>query len=298
VAESPHGFAWRQWQIRATDRPLRVVPPAPIERSYRMGPALETRVQGRLALRHRGFGTEFRSLRPYQPEDDIRHVAWKRSRLGQLYVREFDQENRQDFLLLVDLSLGMAAGLSGESALDRAVEAGSLVTAAVARTGEDRVGLMTQSGTHRQFLRPSRGERYFRLIAENLAYLRPAAGNFELPATLDWLGKRLSTSTHVLAFTALDGSMENLHLSHARFRGLGHRLYLFPPMRAGFYPALPPGHPAEPALQWARNEESGRLARRLGSLRGMGVPVFPYDRRGAVGQVLSTYGQLRAWGMA
>jgi uncharacterized protein (DUF58 family) len=161
VAESPHGFAWRQWQIRATDRPLRVVPPAPIERSYRMGPALETRVQGRLALRHRGFGTEFRSLRPYQPEDDIRHVAWKRSRLGQLYVREFDQENRQDFLLLVDLSLGMAAGLPGESALDRAVEAGSLVTAAVARTGEDRVGLMTQSGTHRQFLRPSRGERYY-----------------------------------------------------------------------------------------------------------------------------------------
>jgi uncharacterized protein (DUF58 family) len=298
LTESPHGFAWRQWVLSQTDRPLRVVPSAPIERSYRIGPALETGVQGRMALRRRGFGTEFRALRAYQPSDDMRHVAWKRSRPDQLFVREFDQESRQDFLILVDLSVGMAAGLPGETALDRAVEAGSLVTAAVARSGEDRVGLMTQSGSLRQYLRPSRGERYFRLIAENLAYLRPAAGEFDLPTTLDWLGGRLTTSTHVLAFTALDGPLETLHFAHARFRGRGHRLYVFPPMRAGFYPALAPSHPAERTLLWARNEESRRLARRVGSLRAMGLAVFPYDRRGATGQVLSTYGQLRAWGMA
>ncbi|MGI0151761.1 MAG: hypothetical protein ACREC5_07485, partial [Thermoplasmata archaeon] len=65
TAESPHGLAWVQWMVPDSDRPVRVVPPAPIERSYRIGPALFTRMQGRLALRHRGYGTEFRSLRPY-----------------------------------------------------------------------------------------------------------------------------------------------------------------------------------------------------------------------------------------
>jgi uncharacterized protein (DUF58 family) len=298
LAESPHGLAWTQWIVPSSDRPLRVVPPAPIERSHRIGPALLTQLQGRIALRHRGYGTEFRSLRPYSPDDDLRHVAWKRSRPGQWYVREFDQENRQDFVILLDLSSGMAAGLPGETALDRAVEAGSLVTAAVARSGEDRIGFMAQAGSMRQYLRPARGERYFRLIAENLAYARPATGNFDLPSALEFLTRRLGTVSHVLAFSALDGPMAGFHLAHARFRARGHRLYLFPPMRAAFYPAIDPEHPAALPLAWARNEEGSRLGRRVGSLRGEGVPIFPYDRRGATAQVLSTYGQLRAWGMA
>jgi uncharacterized protein (DUF58 family) len=298
LAESPHALAWTQWTVPDSDRPIRVVPPAPIERSYRIGPALLTRMQGRLALRHRGYGTEFRSLRPYQLSDDIRHVAWKRSRPGQLFVREFEQESRQDFVLLLDVTPSMTAGLPGENALDRAIEAACLVTAAVARSGEDRVGLMTQTEKTRQYLRPARGEHHFRLVAENLAYLRPVEGTFELAAALDLLTRRLATNTHVLAFTALDGPIDRLHVAHARFRARGHHLYLFPAHRAGFYPPLPEPTPGGLALRWAEQEEELRLERRLSELRGLGIPVFPYDRRGATAQVLSTYGQLRAWGLA
>ncbi|MHB8352795.1 MAG: DUF58 domain-containing protein [Thermoplasmata archaeon] len=298
TVESPHGLAWAQWTVPDSERPLRVVPPAPIERSHRIGPALFTRMQGRLALRHRGYGTEFRSLRPYQLSDDIRHVAWKRSRPGQWYVREFEQESRQDFVLLLDISPAMLAGVPGENALDRAIEAASLVTAAVARSGEDRVGLMTATDRPRQWLRPHRGEYHFRLIAENLAYLRPVEGIFNLGSALERLETRLRTNTHVLAFTALDGPLEGIHRTHARFRAHGHHLYLFPPNRAGFYPPLPPGHPGAIALGWAEQEEHERLEQRTSELRGVGIPIFPYDRRGATNQVLSTYGQLRAWGMA
>lgn len=298
TVESPHGLAWTQWTVPDSERPLRVVPPAPIERSHRIGPALFTRMQGRLALRHRGYGTEFRSLRPYQLSDDIRHVAWKRSRPGQWFVREFEQESRQDFVLLLDITPAMIAGVPGENALDRAIEAASLVTAAVARSGEDRVGLMTAAGRPRQWLRPHRGEYHFRLIAENLAYLRPVEGTFDLGAALARLETRLRTNTHVLCFSALDGPLEGIHQTHARFRALGHHLYLFPPNRAGFYPPLAPGHPGAIALGWAEREEHHRLEQRTSELRSVGIPVFPYDRRGATNQVLSTYGQLRAWGMA
>ncbi|MCI4329472.1 MAG: DUF58 domain-containing protein [Thermoplasmata archaeon] len=298
TVDSPHGLAWRQWSLPTTDQPVRVVPPAPLERAHQIGPALLTRMQGRLALRHRGFGTEFRSLRPYQLSDDIRHVAWKRSRPGQMYVREFEQESRQDFVLLLDVTPAMAAGLPGENALDRAVEASALVIAAVSRSGEDRVGLLIQGGRTRQYLRPERGESHFRRLSENLAYLRPTEGTFDIANALELCTRRLVRNTHVLVFTALDGPLEPLHLAFTRFRARGHRVYVFPANRARMYPAIEKSHPASTAFGWAGREERANLERKISQVRGEGIPVFPYDRRGASTQVLSTYTQLRAWGTA
>ncbi len=295
---SPHALAWVQRILPESEEPIRVVPPAPIARSQRLGPALLTGMQGRLALRQRGFGSEFRSLRPYQLTDDLRHVAWKRSRPGAWQVREFDQENRQDFVLLLDVSEGMLAGLPGQNALDRAIEAASLVLAAVARNGEDRVGLLSYAGRPRQYFAPARGEFHFRRLAENLAFLQPVDGLFDLGAALDLLTRRLTTNAHVLAFTALDGPLAPVRPAHLKFRSRGHHLYLFPPNRAGFYPPLPEGRAGELALRWAEAEERARLGRSVAELRAEGIPVFPYDRRGATGPVLTAYGRLRAWGLA
>ncbi|MCI4346856.1 MAG: DUF58 domain-containing protein [Thermoplasmata archaeon] len=294
---SPRQLAWSQRLFSDTRQAVKVIPPAPIERAQRIGSALFTRVQGRLALRHRGFGSEFRSLRAYQPDDDLRHVAWRRSRPGQWYVREFEQESRQDFVLALDVTPAMLAGLPGENALDRAVEAASLVTAVVAHSGEDRVGLATGTERLRQYLKPSRGSRHFRLLAENLAYLRTEEGNFELPPFLEGLSRRLTTNSHVLLFSSLRGSLGDLHLAHARFRHRGHHLYLFLPQEAAFYPEGQPSAGAR-ALEWARREEQDRSAQVASELRAEGIPVFPYDRRGATGRVLETYTQLRAWGLA
>jgi uncharacterized protein (DUF58 family) len=296
LVESPHGLAWVQRAIPRTERPIRVIPPAPFERSHRLAPGLTTRVQGPLALRHRGFGTEFRSLRLYQSNDDIRHIAWKRSRPPQLYVREFEQESRQDFLLLLDVTPAMIAGLPGENALDRAVEASALVTSVVARSGEDRVGLAIVGPTTLQYFAPARSARHLRLMIENLAYIRPSEGTLPLASTLDDLMRRGIHDTHVIAFAALDGSLDGFHLAHARFRARGNRLYLFPPRRAAFYPPLGRESPGRTALRWAELEEERRLDKLRGEFMGEGVPFLPYDRRGAGMSVLAAYGQIRAWG--
>ncbi|HXQ94409.1 MAG TPA: DUF58 domain-containing protein [Thermoplasmata archaeon] len=298
IVDSPHQLGWVEWTIPSTARPVRVVPPAPVARTHRLAPAMLTRVQGRLSLRHRGFGTEFRSLRPYQLDDDLRHVAWKRSRPGQWYVREFEQENRQDFLLLLDITPGMMAGLPGENALDRAVEAAALVVAAVARTGEDRVGLLTHTDKVRQYLRPERGEVHFRRIAENLAYLRSRPGEFDLPAALEFCTRRLARNAHVLVFSAMDGPLDQLPPAHTKFRERGHRAYVFPPNRAQMYRDIDAANPAITAWKWAGAEESASLQRSIAKARSEGIPAFPYDRRGATVQVLSTYARLRAWGLA
>ena len=292
--EGPLGLAFDQTTIAAA-RPLFVTASNPALRSSPSGLALYTRVRGRLALRHRGYGSEFRSLRAYELTDDIRHVAWRRSTPEQLLVREFEQESRQDYLLVYDVSPPMDVGVEGRSALDRAVEAGAVVVGFVERSVEDRVGLLTYSGGVHQFLRPGRGAAHFRRVADNLALLSSRPGGFDLAALLEEARRRLTVNTHLLLFSTLSEPLGELHGAHARFIGRGHHLYLFAAEPSGFYPPV-----AEPAadqiLRWAEHVDGSRLDRRLALLNAEGIPTYRYDRRGATMKVLAAYSEIRAWG--
>ena len=292
--ESPHGLAWAQWTLPASDQPVRVVPHAPIERAHRIGPALLTTMQGRVTLRRRGFGTEFRSLRPYQLSDDIRHVAWKRSRPGQWFVREFEQESRQDYLLLIDLSPPMRAGRWGEAAIDRSVDAATVVVHAIARQAEDRVGLMTYVNGVFQYIPPGRGPRQYKRLTDNLALMAVRDGTFDFAKALDSVTRRLTQHSHVFAFSALGGLLPGARPSLARFRSRGHRLYQFVPEVEGFYP--PPGEAVGARVfRWASNEERKRREAAIGVLQEQGIPVFPFDRSGAAEKVMAAYYRIRSW---
>ncbi len=296
VARDAFGFCVRTTALR-TDRALTVVPPSIAGRLGRLGVALFTRFQAGLSVRRRGYGTEFRGLRPYQPSDDIRHVAWKRSTLRQLVVREFDQESRQDFVVALDLSSGMRAGLWGRSALDVSVEAAALLTNLIARGGEDRMGFLSYAGGVFQFLGPGRGPGHFRRIVDNLALADHRAGAFSLPDLLVQASRRLRGPTHLFIFSALDGNMEGLRAANANLRAHGHHPYLFVANRGGFYPA-PEEAPPTQAMEWAIAADRGRLRSSLAVTRSEGLPSFTFDRRGAGDRVLYAYTQIRAWGWA
>ncbi len=281
--------------LLAPARPLFVTASNPALRSAPSGLALYTRVRGRLALRHRGFGSEFRSLRAYELSDDIRHVAWRRSTPENLLVREFEQESRQDYLLVFDVSPPMRVGNPGGTALDRAAEAGAIVVGFVERSVEDRVGLLTFSEGVHQYLKPGRGSAHFRRVADNLALLATRPGRFDLAALLEEASRRLRVHTHLLVFSTLSEPLGDLHGAHRRFLGRGHHLYLFAAEPAGFYP--PPADPTDRRMVgWAQSVEETRLDHRLSLLHAEGVPTFRYDRRGATPKVIAAYGQIRAWG--
>jgi len=294
VARDALGLCYRATLIRS-DRPLTVVPASFVGRLGRLGVALFSRVQVGLSMRRRGFGTEFRSLRPYQTTDDIRHIAWKRSTLQQLLVKEFDQESRQEFLVALDLTTSMDAGLWGRNALDVSVEASALLTNLIAHQSEDRIGLLTYAGGVYQYLPPGRGPAHYRRLFDNLALASHRPGGCPLPALLSEATKRLGLRTHLFVFTAADGPLKDLDEAYAILRAHGHRAYLFVPERAGFYPD-PPGDGRTAAMEWARSEELGRFHRTLATIRSEGIPVFPFDRRGAGDRVLFAYTQIRAWG--
>ncbi|MCI4369313.1 MAG: DUF58 domain-containing protein, partial [Thermoplasmata archaeon] len=285
VAHGPLGLCFQE-TVLPSQRPLLVTPTSPILRPGPAALALYTRVRGRLAMRHRGYGTEFRSLRAYQLSDDIRHIAWRRSTPEQLMVREFEQESRQDYLLVVDASDAMLAGVEGTTALDRAVEAGVVVAGFVERTAEDRIGLMTFAGGKAQFLRPGRGSRHFRQINDNLALVRTRGGDFVLADLLADLARRLKVHTHVLVFSTLSRPLGDLGTAHLRFTARGHHLYMFGASVAGFYPT-PPDDSAAQVLGWALGVETDKLQRRFAQLHAEGIPTFTFDQRGATQKVIA-----------
>ena len=295
VARDGLGLCYRV-AVLGGDRALTVVPPTVAGRLGRIGVALFTRVQAGLSMRRRGFGSEFRALRPYTTSDDIRHIAWKRSTLTNLYVREFDQESRQEFLVVLDLSRGMDAGLWGRNALDVAVEAGALLANLIARSGEDRVGLLTYADGVYQYLAPGRGPGHFRRLFDNLALAAHRPGLCPLPDVLDQATQRLRVRTHLFVFSSADTTGPGLDRAYASLRAHGHRAYVFVPNRAGFYPEAPE-EDRTGAMAWARAEELERFNKALSTVRSEGMHVFPYDRRGAGDRVLFAYTQIRAWGV-
>jgi uncharacterized protein (DUF58 family) len=294
IARDAFGFCFRRVSL-PTDRAVTVVPPSIAGRLGRLGLALYARIQAGISIRRRGYGSEFRALRQYQPTDDIRHVAWKRSTVEQLMVREFDQESRQDFIVVLDLSVGMDAGLWGRSALDASVEAAALLVNLVARQAEDRVGLLTYAGGVFQYVPPGRGPAHLRRVVDNLALAAHRPGAFPLADVLAQAVTRLRGRSHLFIFSAVDDPLEGLGPSYASLRAHGHQPYLFVPERAGFYPD-PPDADRTAAMSWARSEESTRFTRSVAEVRARGIPVFPFDRRGAGDRVLYAYSQIRAWG--
>lgn len=89
-----------------------------------------------------GLGTEFESIRDYQPDDDVRQVNWKATaRMGRPMSNQYRLEQDREVLCLVDTGRLMAAEVGGRTRLDAALDAVAAV-ASVADVVGDRVGLL------------------------------------------------------------------------------------------------------------------------------------------------------------
>lgn len=295
VAHDALGIVFRT-AVLDTRTTLFVTPPRPALGLGASFARIRTRFLGAQALRRRGYGTEFRSLREYQPTDDYRTIAWKRSTKGKYFIREFEQENRQDFLVLLDTSAGMSVGLPGESALDKAVEAAQVLAAYVARR-EDRIGLLGWASGATVYLPPGRGPGHLTALTRALAAVRVEEKAFQGSAALEFLTKNLPTRTHVILFTALTDPSDAFRAAYPRFTAKGHRLYTFTPSVRSFYPPVP-SETDDRALRIALEMEARRHHSATQAVQALGIPLFSYEHAGAVDPVVALYSSLRAWGYA
>jgi uncharacterized protein (DUF58 family) len=137
----PLGLAARQLSLPAPGS-VRVLPPF-ASRKHLPGKLARLReLDGRTALRVRGQGTEFDSLRDYVDGDDVRSIDWRASaRRQQVVVRTWRPERDRRVLLVLDTSRTSAARVDDEPRLDAAMDAALLLAALASRAG-DRVDLL------------------------------------------------------------------------------------------------------------------------------------------------------------
>lgn len=89
-----------------------------------------------------GLGTEFESVRDYQPDDDVRQINWRATaRVGRPMSNQYRVEQDRDVLCLIDTGRLMTAPLGGRTRLDAAVDA-VVAVALVADELGDRCGVI------------------------------------------------------------------------------------------------------------------------------------------------------------
>ncbi len=130
---------------------------------------------GQNRSRRGGAGSEFYTIRPFQPGDRLRRVNWRTTlRTGRVHAVGTTAQEDSSVLILIDAvtDVGVSGGIDGAaSALDVAVRAASALAAHHVSVG-DRVALRVLGRTN-QALGPGSGLRHQRRLQELLAQVQP-----------------------------------------------------------------------------------------------------------------------------
>lgn len=197
----PWGLAWRQrrrvlpWHI--------VVYPALRRAALRELPASVQRHReaGARVLRQRGEGRAFESLKEWVPGEDTRRIDWKATaRRRKVMMREYEDERRQDILLVIDAGRLLTADIDGRPRLDAAVDA-ALTLAYSAVLHDDNIGLLAFADTILHYSAPARGRRALRQVLDALAGLEGRLVESNYPAAFSWLATHQRRRALTVCFT-------------------------------------------------------------------------------------------------
>jgi uncharacterized protein (DUF58 family) len=202
-AAGPLGLAQRQWRL-PQGTAVQVYPnfrqAARMELLARRSHLLRT---GLHALRRRGEGRAFESLRDYVPGDEFRHIDWKATaRRGKPIVREYEVERNQNVFLMVDAGRMMTAEVNGLTKLDYAVNAALLVAHAAVGKG-DKVGLMVFADDVLAYLFPRGGRGQILQVLEALYGVRPSLVEPDYGVAFRYLAARRLQRALVIVLTDL-----------------------------------------------------------------------------------------------
>ena len=119
----------------------------------------------------KGMGMEFAEVRPYTPGDDVRAIDWNvTARMGDPYIKIFNEERELTVILMVDASASGMFGTAGSFKNDAAAELCATIAFAAIRNN-DKVGLYIFTDTVELHIPPAKGRRHaLRIIREILGF--------------------------------------------------------------------------------------------------------------------------------
>lgn len=164
----PLGLGW--WQQRAGHPWQATVYPSLAAVAHRgMTARARHRLAGLRRQRSRGDGRLFETLREWVPGDDTRTIDWKATaRRGRPIARVYEDERRQQVVILLDAGRLLTAEVDGVSRLDAAVDA-ALQLAYDAIAYDDDIGLLAFADDIQAWIPPTRGRRGLRAVLRALA---------------------------------------------------------------------------------------------------------------------------------
>ncbi len=175
----PLGLAARQ-RTREVPGTVRSLPPFGARKHLPSRLARLRDLDGRAAVRVRGQGTEFDSLREYVRGDDVRSIDWRASaRNRNVVVRTWQPERDRRVVLVLDTSRTSAGRVEDVPRLDSAMDAALLLAALAARAG-DRIDFVAGDRRVRSRVRSAGAADVVANLQDTMADLEPVI------AEADW----------------------------------------------------------------------------------------------------------------
>lgn len=175
----PLGLAARQKTV-VVPGSVRSLPPFESRKHLPSRLARLRDLDGRSAVRVRGQGTEFDSLREYVRGDDVRSIDWRASaRTSNVVVRTWQPERDRRVVLVLDTSRTSAGRVEDVPRLDSAMDAALLLAALAARAG-DRIDFVAGDRRIRSRLRSAGSRDIAARLQDTMADLEPVI------AEADW----------------------------------------------------------------------------------------------------------------
>jgi uncharacterized protein (DUF58 family) len=175
----PLGLGARQRTV-VVDGSVRSLPPFESRKHLPSRLARLRDLDGRSAVRVRGQGTEFDSLREYVQGDDVRSIDWRASaRNRNVVVRTWQPERDRRVVLVLDTSRTSAGRVEDVPRLDSAMDAALLLAALAARAG-DRIDFVAGDRRVRARVRSAGSRDVAARLQDTMADLEPVI------AEADW----------------------------------------------------------------------------------------------------------------
>lgn len=201
----PIGLAARQGRHEVPWR-VRVQPPFTSRKHLPERLARLRQLDGLVAARVRGQGTEFDSLREYVDGDDVRSIDWRATaRRSEVVVRTWRPERDRQLLLVLDTGRTSAGRVGDTPRLDASLDAALLLAALASRAG-DRVDLLAVDRDVRAAVEGASRTEVLPRIVDVTAGLEPALVETDGGRLVAEVLRRTRKRSLVVLFTSLDSA--------------------------------------------------------------------------------------------
>jgi uncharacterized protein (DUF58 family) len=218
----PLGLAFRQtWRRKATRLTppwtVRVLPPFTSRRFLPEKLSRLRQLDGSLAVRARGQGTEFDALREYVDGDDVRSIDWRATaRRDTIVVRTWRPERDRRLVCVLDTGRTSAGRVGDIPRLDAALDACLLLAAVAAKAG-DRVDMLAADTALRGSVSGASRNAVLPEMVQAMATLEPRLVEANFGLMVSEVVRRERKRCLVVLFTAMepaalaDGLLPVLH---------------------------------------------------------------------------------------